>query len=557
LNIRLTLSPSKGEAVKRRRYPAAGGADAAPKKAHNYKMFHRFRPFRCWAAFAAVALLVGCAGTGPRPPAPFSPEAAEEVFTVGFSGIAARYVEPVTVEKLTLDGLRGFGAIDPAMTVTRKGESVAILAGGGIVASMPLPTTDDPQSWARLATGMAVAARAHSADMAAADAEKIYEAVFDGALSRLDVYSRYAGAEEASRNRARRDGYGGIGLRFNILDGAVRVTSVLPDTPADRAGIRKNDRITHIGDLPTAGMSNADISKHLRGPVHSRVRLTVERDDEPKPLRFALDRAHIVPTTVTTRLRDNVLYVKISNFNQETASAVETAVLKSKRDLGAGLRGVALDLRGNPGGILKQATRVADLFLAHGRIVSTVGRHPDSMQFFEAVGEDILEGRPIVVLMDGKSASAAEIVASALQDRDRAVVIGTTSYGKGTVQTVIRLPNDGEITLTWSRLVAPSGYVLHGLGVAPNICTSGLDPADEKSAARALKRADKDAGTLAKWRQAGAPNEKRSRALRAACPAEANETAGIEPEVALRLLSEPAAFRRALARSAATSEARR
>jgi len=520
-------------------------------------MFRWRRPSRRLAAFAAAALLAGCAGTGPRPPAPFSSETAEEVFTVGFSGIAARYIEPVAVEKLTLDGLRGFGAIDPAMTVTRKGDTVAILASGGIVASMPLPTTDDPQSWARLATGMAVAARAHSADMAAADAEKIYEAVFDGALARLDVYSRYAGAEEASRNRARRDGYGGIGLRFNILDGAVRVTSVLPDTPADRAGVRKNDRITHIGDLPVAGMDNAEISKHLRGPVHSRVRLTVEREGEQAPLRFSIERAHIVPATVTTQVRDDVLHVKISNFNQETAAAVETAVLKSKRDLGARLRGLVLDLRGNPGGILKQATRVADLFLAQGRIVSTAGRHPDSMQFFEATGEDILEGRPIVVLVDGKSASAAEIVASALQDRGRAVVVGTTSYGKGTVQTVIRLPNDGEITLTWSRLVAPSGYVLHGLGITPNICTSGLVPTDEKSVAQALKRADKDAATLAKWRQAGAPNEKRRQAMRAACPAEANEGAGIEPEVAARLLREPAAFRRALARSATTSEARR
>jgi carboxyl-terminal processing protease len=508
-------------------------------------------------ALALMAALAGCAGTSSNRPAYFSAEAAEEVFAVGFAAVAARYIDSVAVEKLALDGLRGFGAIDPAVTVARDGATVSIIAGGKPIASMAAPTTDDPRSWSRLTTGMAVAAREHSSELAAADAEKIYEAVFDGALARLDIYSRYAGAEEASRNRARRDGYGGIGLRFNILDGAVRITSVLPDTPADRAGLRKNDHITHIGGMPTAGMDNAEISRLLRGPVHSRVLMVVAREGEPGPLRFTLERAHIVPQTVTTRVRDNILFLKISNFNQETAAAVEAAVIKTKNDLGGKLRGIVLDLRGNPGGILKQATRVADLFLVQGRIVSTTGRHPDSMQFFEAGGEDIADQLPIVVLMDGKSASAAEIVASALQDRDRAVVVGTSSYGKGTVQTVIRLPNDGEITLTWSRLVAPSGYVLHGLGVTPNICTSGLAPGDGKSVARALGRTEKDAAALAKWRQVGFADEKRSRALRSSCPAEANDSAAIESTVAERLLREPAIFRRVLARSAATAEARR
>jgi carboxyl-terminal processing protease len=511
-----------------------------------------------FAVVAILAALAGCAAPAPSARSPvFSADAAEEVFTVGFASIVARYIDPVSVEKLALDGLRGFGAIDPAMTVIREDTTISALASGMTVVSRPVPAANDPQSWGRLTTEIAVAARAHSAELAAADAEKIYEAVFDGALARLDVFSRYAGAEEASRNRARRDGYGGIGLRFNIVEGVVRITSVLPETPAERAGIQKNDHITHIGDLPVAGMDSAEISRHLRGPVHSRVTLTVLRDGAPKPLRFALERTHIVPQTVTAHVRDRVLYLKISNFNQETAAGVEATVMKAKRDLGRNFRGVVLDLRGNPGGILKQATRVADLFLAQGRMVSTDGRHPDSVQIYEASGQDIADGRPIAVLMDGRSASAAEIVASALQDRDRAVVIGTSSYGKGTVQTVIRLPNEGEITLTWSRLVAPSGYVLHGLGVMPNICTSGLVAGDEKSVARALRRAEKDAATLAAWRRAGFVDEKRSHKLRSACPAEANEHAGIEAEVALRLLREPALFQRTMARSAATAEARR
>ncbi len=533
------------------------GADATAKKAHNLAMHPRGFFSGRTTALALIVALAGCAGPSSDRPAHFSTEAAEEVFTVGFTAIAARYIDSVQVEKLALDGLRGFGSIDPAVTVARDGASVSILSGGKSVVTMPVPRTNDPHSWSRLTTNLAVAARAHSSELAAADAEKIYEAVFDGALARLDIYSRYAGAEEASRNRARRDGYGGVGLRFSVLEGVLRVTSVLPDTPADRAGLRKNDHITHIGDLPTSGMNTVDISRHLRGPVHSRVLLIVAREGEPGPLRFALERAHIVPQTVTARVQNNILHLKISNFNQETAAAVETAVVKAKNDLGGKLRGIALDLRGNPGGILKQSTRVADLFLAQGRIVSTTGRHPDSVQFFEASGHDIADGLSIVVLMDGKSASAAEIVAAALQDRDRAVVVGTSSYGKGTVQTVIRLPNDGEITLTWSRLVAPSGYVIHGLGVMPNVCTSGLAPGDVKAVARALGRTEKDAAALARWRQVGFADEKRSRALRSSCPPETNESAPIEPEVAERLLREPAIFQRTLARSAATAEARR
>ena len=196
--------------------------------------------------------------------------------------------------------------------------------------------------------------------------------------------------------------------------------------------------------------------------------------------------------------------------------------------MGASPKGLVLDLRGNPGGLLKQSIEVADLFLTQGQIVRTHGRHPDSEQRYEAGGEDIAHGLPLVVLVDGKSASAAEIIAAALQDHGRAVVIGTSSFGKGTVQTVIRLPNDGEITLTWSRLVTPSGYVLHGLGVMPDIFTSGA------------------AGNVRK--------EKQGRDLRAACPAERRRKA-LEIEVARRLLSDRALYGRALDLTAATSQA--
>jgi carboxyl-terminal processing protease len=221
---------------------------------------------------------------------------------------------------------------------------------------------------------------------------------------------------------------------------------------------------------------------------------------------------------------------------------------------GEAVTGVVLDLRGNPGGLLKQSITVADLFVTQGDIVNTRGRHPDSHQHYEATGEDIAHGLPIVVLVDGKSASAAEIVAAALQDRRRAVVIGTTSFGKGTVQTVIRLPNDGEVTLTWSRLVAPSGYVLHGLGVFPAICTSGVSEDETGVLARRLEQRGKTVAIMESWRKAGLREADRRRTLRAACPAQRrHETLDIE--VARRLLDDPALYLRALDVSAATATA--
>lgn len=507
---------------------------------------------------AVVGLLAGCGTAPPTAKGPeFVPDAAEEVFAAGFANIAARYIEPVTMDALVLDGLRGFGTIDPSLTVVRDGAHVAILAADRTIAAKSLPTSDDVSPWSRLIADLTSAARVHSPELRAADAEKIYEAVFDGVLSRLDVYSRYAGAAEATGNRARRDGYGGVGLRFRVADGEAHVTSVLPEGPAEQAGIEKNDRITHINDLPVAGMDMAEISRHLRGPVHSRVTLMILREGTPKPLQFALERTHIVPSTVTAEVRDGILALKISNFNQDTAHSVETQVRKAKKDMGAHFRGLVLDLRGNPGGLLKQSTRVADMFLAQGRIASTLGRHPDSVQHHEAGGGDIAEGKPIAVLIDGKSASAAEIVASALQDRDRAVVIGTSSYGKGTVQTVIRLPNDGEITLTWSRLVAPSGYVLHGLGVAPTLCTSGLTAGDARAVTRALARTGKSAATLASWRQAGLADEAKRRTLRAACPPKADKSPEIDFALARRLIHDGVLYRRTMAQASATTQAQR
>ena len=392
-----------------------------------------------------------------------------------------------------------------------------------------------------------------STDLKTSTIEQVYQAVFDGALSRLDSYSRYAGAEEAKSNRAKREGFGGVCLRFRVKDGVVRIAEVVTKTPAFRAGVRRHDRITHIDGIPTTGLTRKQVVDRIRGPLKSHVVLTVRRPGVAEPLRFDIEREHIVPPTVTAIHKTGIVRLRISGFNQDTARSLQEKMRKLSDDLGPELTGIVLDLRGNPGGLLKQAVRVTDLFLAQGDIINTRGRHPDSLQHYEAGGRDIALGLPMVVLVDGKSASAAEIVAAALQDRGRAVIVGTTSFGKGTVQTVLRLPNEGEITITWSRLLAPSGYAWHKLGVRPSVCTSGTDD-DDDGVPAILANGARDEKTHAAWRAVSLEDVEGRRDLRATCPAERRRTP-FDVEVARRLLEDRTLYGRLLDRLEATAAA--
>ena len=214
-----------------------------------------------------------------------------------------------------------------------------------------------------------------------------------------------------------------------------------------------------------------------------------------------------------------------------------------------------IDLRGNPGGLLKQSVKVSNLLLSQGQIVSTRGRHADSIHHYEASGRDLASGLPIIVLIDGKSASAAEIVAAALQDRDRAVLVGTSSFGKGSVQTVIRLPNDGEITLTWSKLVAPTGYLLHGLGVLPSICTSGIKDGAQAVIGKVMANRSKTEEAFVAWRQPGLRAEPIRNRLRTSCPAQRRRD-DMEIQIARELIQDQTLFAQALNLTAATHQAR-
>lgn len=489
----------------------------------------------------------GCAGPSvPSQTADTFPiHAAAETFAAGYSNIASKYIDSVPIRELAMEGMRGLGVLDPALTVREAEGQIILAAGDGDVAHFMAPVDDNPGAWAAITVEVSRAARGISSDLRNASVEQIYEAVFDGALSRLDPYSRYAGREEAGKNRANRDGFDGIGIRFKLADGQVSVTEVMEETPAEAAGLAIGDRITHVDGSPTADMSLQDVTERLRGPLETSVGVTVARDGAQAPLTFTMTRVHIVPTSVTAAFEDGLLTLTVHRFNRATADVAGRKIEAARRLHGNALAGIILDLRDNPGGLLKQAIRLADLFLAQGEILKTQGRHPDSMQYYEAEDGDVTSGLPLAVIVDGRSASAAEIAAAALQDRGRAVVIGTTSFGKGTVQTVVRLPNDGEFTLTWSRFVMPSGYLLHELGVHPTVCTSGTSTVGADPVKPIMAAREEAAGILVAWRKVGFTDDAKRQELRATCPAERRAEAG-DLDVARRLLKDRALYMRVL-----------
>jgi carboxyl-terminal processing protease len=388
-------------------------------------------------------------------------------------------------------------------------------------------------------------ARRTSAPLHEASEEDIYQTMFAAMMKPLDGFSRYSSAAMAADNRASREGFGGIGISIAVEDDTVRILSVIHYTPAERAGLRPNDVITQVDDKPLKDLDQRSVVNLLRGPVGSQVEVTLVRGGSETFTR-SITREHIVPETVAYQREGDIAYFRLSSFNSETSKKLEHSVTSARSELDGRLKGIVLDLRGNPGGLLDQSVAVSDLFLDGGRVVSTHGRHPDSHQYFEAAPGDVAQGLPIVVLVDGESASAAEIVAAALQDRGRAVVVGSNSYGKGSVQTVQRMPNDGELTLTWARFHAPSGYTLNELGVLPSICTNVGDH-DPKTLIAELK-----AGTLkpvpVDVRAAISPSDTAGlHRLRDACPVRSGEEEeSVDLQLALQILEDRGLYDRAI-----------
>ena len=302
--------------------------------------------------------------------------------------------------------------------------------------------------------------------------EELLEHAIRGMLHGLDPHSAYLNTEEFNELRIGTTGeFGGLGIEVSMEDGFVKVVSPIDDTPAERAGILSGDLIIRLDDTPVKGLTLNDAVKLMRGKPGSSLSLTIIRDGADKPLNIDLERAIIKTTSVKHRLLDEDYgYLRISNFQTKTTADLLKGVKKMQAE-SDGLKGMVLDLRNNPGGVLSGAVGVSDAFLNDGMIVYTDGRENDSKLRYDATNGDVLNGAPLVVLVNGGSASASEIVAGAMQDHGRAVVLGSKTFGKGSVQTIQDLPAGGAVKLTTSRYFTPNGRSIQALGIEPDITT--------------------------------------------------------------------------------------
>ncbi|HJM59972.1 MAG TPA: S41 family peptidase [Alphaproteobacteria bacterium] len=300
--------------------------------------------------------------------------------------------------------------------------------------------------------------------------EELIRAAVEGMLQALDPHSSYMPPRDFKDMQVQTRGeFAGLGMEVTMENGLVKVVSPIDDTPASRAGILSGDMISHIDGEQVLGLTLSEAVERMRGPINSEITITVLRKSKSAPFDVHLVRNVVKIRSVRWRREGDVGYVRITSFTEQTQDGLREGIAKLRHEIGDRMKGLVLDLRNNPGGLLDQAISVSDSFLDKGEIVSTRGRRSDSAQRYNAELGDLTDGLPMVVLINSGSASASEIVAGALQDHRRAVVLGTRSFGKGSVQTIIPLPGKGAMRLTTARYYTPSGRSIQATGIEPDI----------------------------------------------------------------------------------------
>lgn len=331
--------------------------------------------------------------------------------------------------------------------------------------------------------------------------EEIIEHAITGMLAGLDPHSSYLNKDSFDDMKVQtRGSFGGLGIEVTMENGLVKVVSPIDDTPAFDAGVEAGDLITHLDGKPVIGLSLNEAVDLMRGKVGTTIELTIRREGAPEALNIKIKRDIIKIQSVRSRVEGDVGYIRITTFNQQTSPGVEKAINDIKAELGDKLLGYVIDLRNNPGGLLTEAIAVSDDFLDKGEIVSTRGRHEEDTRRDMALPGDLADGKPLVVLINGGSASASEIVSGALQDHRRAVIMGEPSFGKGSVQTIIPLPDNNAMRLTTARYYTPSGRSIQAKGIVPDIVVEparlesieGMDGIKESDLKGALKNATPD-----------------------------------------------------------------
>lgn len=408
-------------------------------------------------------------GTGASVQADLDPALLSSVVGAALAFLLPRTLESHTPREFSLWGLNGLSAIDPSLTVTEPAGAVQLAQGQETILRLPAPAESDLAGWTALTVQLMRAAWGRSAALRDGGGGGLLQGFFDELFNHMDPYSRYVAPAPATTDRdTRTGGEAGTGLTLGRDARSVLITGVNANGPAWPAGLSTGQRLYAVNGRATRDQTAGTVAQWLLGEVGSKVTLLV--GDARGRRTVVLRRASVPPETVFAYAADHVVVIRVTAFSADTAQEMSQYLDQASDD--AHLRGLVVDLRGNRGGVLQQAVTTSALVLDRGVAAITNGRDPQANHVWAVQGGDMTGGVPIVVLVDGRTASAAEILAAALADHRRAVVVGSATLGKGLVQTIGQMPDGGELFVTWSRVLAPLGWPLQGLGVMPQLCTS-------------------------------------------------------------------------------------
>ena len=472
----------------------------------------------------------------------FDPVLVADVYSVALAFMAPRTLDPVPVPLLAVWGLRGLTALDSNLLATQSGDKLVLTAGQRVVAEQLVPTGTAPAAWAAAAVRLSEAAAAASPAVQKAGTQGIIQSFFDEMFNHLDPYSRYVPPREAAADRAGRNGTAGVGITLMQRGPNLLVQSAIADGPAAMAGVQPGDVIVTVDGARVRGQDPAAVAALLAGPQGTALQMSWRNEGR---LRTAeLDRAMVPPETVFPQRVGDVLLVRITGFDRSTAAHLAKA-LRAGMAVASPPAGIIIDLRGNRGGLLREAVEAANELLPAGVVAYTAGRDPRANNVWRSAPGELARNEPVVLAIDGRTASAAEILAAALTDRGRAVAVGSTTLGKGLVQTIAPLPDGGELFVTWSRVLAPRGWPIQGLGVLPQVCTSLGEAALQRQLASLAEGEQLMQRAIDAERDARAPlTPDKMLAIRDACPA--GEGREEDLTTARALIENPAAYAAAL-----------
>ncbi|NHO31318.1 S41 family peptidase [Acetobacter fallax] len=482
------------------------------------------------------------------------------VIATAMAFLEPRTLQPYSARQFSLWGLGGISSLDPSFRVLEGLSGLQLMLGQTTLLTRAIPPADDMRGWTDVDTAFLAAAWDHSDTIRAAGSDGLAQSFFDELFNHLDPYSRYVAPAPADNDReARSGGMGEAGLSFGERTrsvptrsgrGAGReqhmivVTAVNTNGPAWPAGVDVGEELLAVNGHSVAGRSVADVDAMVKGEPGTVVTLKLASTPGGRAKTVSLQRAQVPPETVFAFTSGPLVVLRVTSFSSETAEEMSQYLDQASQD--HRLRGLILDLRGNRGGVLQQAVTAAALLLDRGVAVVTKGRDPQANHIWAVQGGDMTSGLPVAILVDGRTASAAEILAAALADHHRAVVIGSATLGKGLVQTVAQLPDRGELFVTWSRVIAPGGWPLQALGVMPQLCTS-RGAADAQRQLEALEAGHAlDPEPVSQSRLARYPVPvSHILEIRKACPAALG--GDMDLELARSVLENPTAYRTALA----------